>query len=63
MQTALNFDATAGELAYRGLERNNFNMRVGQSSLQSAQFFLNAAYPINDKLEAYVFGGTSYQKR
>jgi iron complex outermembrane receptor protein len=61
MQTALNFDATAGELAYRGLERNNFNMRVGQSSLESAQFFLNAAYPINDKLEAYVFGGTSFR--
>nr|WP_315166930.1 TonB-dependent receptor [uncultured Flavobacterium sp.] len=61
MQTALNFDATAGELAYRGLERNNFNMRVGQSSLKSAQFFLNAAYPINDKLEAYAFGGTSYR--
>jgi len=61
MQTALNFDATAGELAYRGLERRNFNMRVGQSSLKSAQFFLNAAYPINDKLEAYAFGGTSYR--
>ncbi|MFV8337014.1 TonB-dependent receptor [Flavobacterium sp. RSP29] len=54
-------DATAGELAYRGLERRNFNMRVGQSSLKSAQFFLNAAYPINDKLEAYAFGGTSYR--
>ena len=62
MQTALNFDATAGELAYRGLERKNFNMRVGQSSLQSAQFFLNAAYPINDKLEAYAFGGTSFRE-
>lgn len=61
MQTALNFDATAGELAYRGLERRNFNMRVGQSSLKSAQFFLNAAYPITDKLEAYAFGGTSYR--
>ncbi|TDE43996.1 TonB-dependent receptor [Flavobacterium rhamnosiphilum] len=54
-------DATAGELGYRGLERKNFNMRVGQSSLKSAQFFLNAAYPINDKLEAYTFGGTSYR--
>lgn len=62
MQTALNFDATAGELAYRNLERKNFNMRVGQSSLQSAQFFLNAAYPINDKLEAYAFGGTSFRE-
>ncbi|WP_369699896.1 TonB-dependent receptor domain-containing protein [Flavobacterium sp. AED] len=61
MQTALNFDATAGELAYRSLERKDFNMRVGQSSLKSAQFFLNAAYPINDKLEVYAFGGTSYR--
>ncbi|RKS13652.1 iron complex outermembrane receptor protein [Flavobacterium sp. 120] len=61
MQTALNFDATEGELLYRGLQRKDFNMRVGQSSLQSAQFFLNAAYPINDKLEAYAFGGTSYR--
>ena len=61
MQTALNFDATAGELSYRGLERKDFNMRVGQSSLKSAQLFLNAAYPIDDKLEAYAFGGTSYR--
>jgi iron complex outermembrane receptor protein len=61
MQTALNFDATAGELDYRGLERRNFNMAVGQSSLTSAQLFLNAAYPINDKLEAYAFGGMSYR--
>ena len=61
MQAALNFDATSGELAYRNLERKDFNMRVGQSSLKSAQFFLNAAYPINDKLEAYAFGGTSFR--
>ena len=61
MQTALTFDATAGELAYRGLERRNFNMNVGQSSLTSAQLFLNAAYPINDKLELYAFGGTSFR--
>jgi len=62
MQTALNFDATAGELAYRKLERSAFNMAVGQSSLQSGQFFLNAAYPINDNLEVYAFGGTSYRE-
>jgi iron complex outermembrane receptor protein len=61
MQTALNFDATAGELDYRKLARSNFNMKVGQSSLQSAQFFVNAAYPINENLEVYAFGGTSYR--
>ncbi|MDR7370967.1 TonB-dependent receptor [Flavobacterium aquidurense] len=62
LQTALNFDATDGELAYRNLERKDFNMRVGQSSFKSVQFFLNAAYPINDKLEVYVFGGSSYRE-
>ncbi|NGY38218.1 TonB-dependent receptor [Flavobacterium sp. XN-5] len=62
MQSALNFDATAGELAYRKLERSAFNMAVGQSSLQSGQFFLNAAYPINENLEVYAFGGTSYRE-
>jgi iron complex outermembrane recepter protein len=61
MQTALNFDATEGELTYRGLQRKDFNMSVGQSSLQSAQFFLNSAYPITKNLEAYAFGGTSYR--
>lgn len=61
MQTALNFDATAGELAYRGFERKDFNMRIGQSALKSMQFFVNAAYPINDNLEIYAFGGTSYR--
>ena len=61
MQAALKFDATEGELAYRGLERSNFNMKVGQSSLESAQFFVNGAYPINEDLEVYAFGGTSHR--
>lgn len=61
LQTVLNFDATEGELAYRKLERRNFNMKVGQSSLESAQFFLNAAYPINENLEVYAFGGSSHR--
>lgn len=62
LQSALNFDVTDRELEYRNLERKDFNMRVGQSSFESVQFFLNAAYPLNDKLEAYVFGGTSYRE-
>ena len=61
MQTALNFDATQGELDFKGLTRRNFNMAVGQSAFNSAQVFLNAAYPINDNLELYAFGGTSYR--
>ena len=61
LRTILNFDATEGELSYRGLERKNFNMAVGQSSLASMQFFLNSAFSINDNVEIYVFGGTSYR--
>jgi iron complex outermembrane receptor protein len=61
LQKVLTFDATEGELAYRKLERRNFNMKVGQSSLESAQFFLNGAYPINENLEVYAFGGGSFR--
>lgn len=62
MQTALNFDVTADELAYRGLERRNFNMKVGQSSLTSAQGFLNLAYPLADNIELYAFTGFSLRE-
>jgi iron complex outermembrane receptor protein len=61
MQTALNFDATTGELEYRGLKRRDFNMKVGQSSLTSVQAFLNAAYPVSKNSELYAFGGISYR--
>jgi iron complex outermembrane receptor protein len=54
MQTVLNFDATSGELAYRKLERSNFNMKVGQSSLQSSVLY--GAYPITENLEVYALG-------
>ena len=61
MQTALNFNVTADELVFRDLQRKDFNMKVGQSSLTSAQFFLNAAYPITKNVELYGFGGYSYR--
>jgi iron complex outermembrane recepter protein len=61
MQAALNFDTTDAELAIRGLERKDFNMRVGQSSLQSTQFFVNSMLPINDKLNFYMFGGAAFR--
>jgi iron complex outermembrane receptor protein len=54
-------DVTENELTYRKLQRRDFNMKVGQSSLESAQFFLNAAYPITENLEVYAFGGTSHR--
>ena len=57
--SATNPDISDQELAYRGLARKDFNMRVGQSSLESAQAFINAAYPINKNLELYVNSGYS----
>jgi iron complex outermembrane recepter protein len=61
MRTALGFDATEGELNFRNKKRSDYNLRVGQSSLQSMQFFLNSAYPISENVEAYLFGGTGYR--
>ncbi|WP_300977367.1 TonB-dependent siderophore receptor [Flavobacterium sp.] len=61
MQTALNFDVTDNELAARGLNRKDFNMRVGQSELTSMQFFLNSEFGLTDNIRAYAFGGYSYR--
>jgi iron complex outermembrane receptor protein len=55
MQTALNFDATSGELAYRKLERSNFNMKV-TIFITKRSVLLNGAYPITENLEVYAFG-------
>jgi iron complex outermembrane receptor protein len=63
MQSALsaitdaNTNVTNNELAFRGLERRNFNMRIGQSKLSSGQLFMNASLPINTNHTFYTFGG------
>lgn len=61
MQTALNIDATTGELAYRGLQRKDFDMKVGQSSLKSSQFFMNSVIPVSNKVDFYMFGGVGFR--
>ncbi|MEO6684857.1 MAG: TonB-dependent receptor, partial [Dyadobacter sp.] len=61
LQKVLGADVTDNELAYRGLERKDFNMRVGQSQLKSIQLFANMAIPISENHEFYAFGG--YGKR
>lgn len=58
--TILGADNTAAELAARGLERSDFNMRVGQSSLRGGRFFANFSLPLNDEgTELYSFAGMS----
>ncbi|MBC7555816.1 MAG: TonB-dependent receptor plug domain-containing protein, partial [Chryseobacterium sp.] len=59
MQSALKFDTSLDELKARGLQRRDFNMRVGQSRLSSTQFFVNSEYPINENNKFYLFGGYS----
>ncbi|OGS69011.1 MAG: TonB-dependent receptor [Flavobacteria bacterium RIFCSPLOWO2_12_FULL_35_11] len=60
LRDILKVDNTAAELAARGLERSDFNMRVGQSALRGGRFFANFSLPLNDKgTELYSFAGMS----
>jgi len=61
MQTALNFDVTNNELQYRGQQRSDYNMSVGQSELASGQAYYNAKYPLTETTSLYSFGGISYR--
>jgi len=60
LQTILSADNTTAELAARGMERTDFNMRVGQSALRGGRFFANFSLPLNDDgTELYSFAGVS----
>lgn len=60
LQPILSADNTEAELAARGLQRSDFNMRVGQSALRGGRFFANFALPMDDKgTELYSFAGIS----
>ena len=61
LQSILNADNTIAELSARGLERKDFNMRVGQSQLRGGQFFANMEVPVSDDLVIYSFGGLGFK--
>lgn len=61
LQGLLGVDVTDNEIAARGLNRKDFNMRVGQSELTSMQFFLNSEFGLTDNIRAYAFGGYSHR--
>ncbi|AZB25672.1 TonB-dependent receptor [Chryseobacterium bernardetii] len=61
LQNLLKADVTENELAYRGLTRDDFNMRVGQSRLGSGQFFMNSEFDLSSTIRGYAFGGISYR--
>lgn len=63
LQAILGDDNTTAELAARGLERKDFNMRVGQSQVRGGRFFANLSIPIGDDgTEFYSFAGMSSRK-
>ena len=43
------------------LQRNDFNMRIGQSKLKSGQLFVNSEFDITSGIRGYAFGGYSYR--
>jgi len=55
-------DITEQELLARGLERSDFNMRVGQSALRNASFMGNLELPLSEKTTLYAFGGLNYRR-
>ena len=60
LQSILSADNTTAELSARGLEKSDFNMRVGQSALRGGRFFANFSLPLNDDgTELYSFAGVS----
>ncbi|WP_345990449.1 TonB-dependent receptor [Chryseobacterium sp. Chry.R1] len=61
LQGLLGADVTNQELSYRGLERKDFNMQVGQSKLNNHQLFANIEVPIDDNWKVYTFGGYSFR--
>ena len=63
LQNLLGRNVTEEELAARGLNRSDFNMRVGQSALRGGRLFANFALPLDDNgTELYAFSGLSSRK-
>jgi len=61
LQTLLGTNVTEAELAARGQQSSDYNMRVGQSENRGGKMFLNAALPLGQDLELYAFGGASFR--
>ncbi len=49
------------ELAARGLTRDDFSMKTGQSEAIVGAAFFNSVYPLDEASELYAFGGISHR--
>ncbi|MEB8329713.1 TonB-dependent receptor [Flavobacteriaceae bacterium KMM 6897] len=60
LRTLLSANNTEAELAARGQQRSDYNMRVGQSALRGGRLFVNFSLPVDDNgTEVYSFAGIS----
>ncbi len=60
LRSILSADNTEAELAARGQERSDYNMRIGQSSLRGGRLFANFSMPLNNfGWKLYSFAGIS----
>jgi iron complex outermembrane receptor protein len=48
-------------LRQRGLDRDDFNYRIGQSAIQQQALFLNSEFGLGQDATLYAFGGLSYK--
>ena len=55
-------EATDAELNSRGLTRDDFSMKTGQSDAVFGMAFYNTAVPLSGGFEFYSFGGLSHRK-
>ena len=54
---------TEYELRQRGLSRDDFRMKIGQSKLRSGKFMMNMELPVDDNgATFYAFGGLSFRE-
>ncbi len=56
------FDRDDSIMSAKGLTRNFFDLRAGNSAVKSSAIFYNFGLPVGEKGEFYVFGGYSKKK-
>lgn len=49
-------------MAEKKLSQKDFRFRVGDAQIKNQQFFVNAIYPLSEKIEFYSFGGASLRQ-
>lgn len=59
--TPTGINITDSELAKRGLTREDFVSRIGQSKTRGGALFFNSSIPLSENAQFYAFGGLNYR--